>query len=231
MIPAAAVLVAAGRGRRMGGEPKQLRPLAGHAIVCWAARPLIQSLAGPLVVVLPEESMEEGAMLLERAFPGSGARVRVVPGGARRRDSVLAGLVAVGEEAVTVLVHDAARPFASRALVERVAARAAAGRAVVPALPVADTLKEIDAERVVATMDRTRFVTAQTPQGFPRTLLLDAFAAGDDDATDCASLCERLGVPVHWVAGDPLNRKLTESDDWSWAERVIESGWVRWEDA
>jgi 2-C-methyl-D-erythritol 4-phosphate cytidylyltransferase/2-C-methyl-D-erythritol 2,4-cyclodiphosphate synthase len=215
----------------MGGPPKQLRPLAGHPVVCWAARPLLQALAGPLVVVLPEESVEQGAEILGAAFPGSGARLRVVPGGARRRDSVLAGLMALGDDAPTVLVHDAARPFASATLVERVGSRAAAGRAVVPALPVADTLKEIDAERVVATRDRTRFVTAQTPQGFPRALLLDAFGATDEDATDCASLCERLGAPVTWVAGEPLNRKLTEAEDWDWAGRVIASGWVRWEDA
>jgi 2-C-methyl-D-erythritol 4-phosphate cytidylyltransferase len=128
-----------------------------------------------------------------------------------------------------MLVHDAARPFASRGLVERVASRAAAGRAVVPGLAVQDTLKEIDGERVVATHDRSRFIAAQTPQGFPRSLLREALAATGGDATDCAALCERLGAPVSWVAGEPLNRKITDADDWSWAERVIESGWIRWE--
>ncbi len=228
MISVAAVLVAAGRGSRMGGEPKQLRRLAGRPVVCWAARPLLDALGGPLVVVLPEDAVEEGAALLAAELPSANARLRVVPGGARRRDSVRAGVEAVGVDAVTVLVHDAARPFATRGLVERVAARAAAGRAVVPALPVGDTLKEVDGERVVATRDRSGFVLAQTPQGFPRALLLEALGATDDDATDCAALCERLGAPVHWVPGEPLNRKLTDGDDWAWAERVIDSGWVRW---
>jgi 2-C-methyl-D-erythritol 4-phosphate cytidylyltransferase/2-C-methyl-D-erythritol 2,4-cyclodiphosphate synthase len=214
----------------MGGEPKQIRHLEGRPMMCWAARPLLQGLSGPLIVVLPESALEEGAALLAEHFPEASARVRVTAGGARRSDSVRAGLEAAGDGPSTVLVHDAARPFASRGLVERVATRAAAGRAVVPALPVRDTLKEIDGERVVATRDRSRYVAAQTPQGFPRALLLDAFAAaGDDEATDCAALCERFGAPVHWVLGEPLNRKLTDADDWLWAERVIESGWVRWE--
>ena len=213
----------------MGGEPKQLRLLAGRPVVCWAVRPLLEVLTGPVVVVLPPELAQEGGELLRDQFPAQAARIRIAPGGARRRDSVLAGLSAAGELG-TVLVHDAARPFASPGLVERVASRAAAGGAVVPGIAIRDTLKEIDGERVVATHDRARFVGAQTPQGFPRTLLLDAFAAaGEEDATDCAALCERLGTPVQWVPGEPLNRKLTDADDWEWAERVIECGWVRWE--
>jgi len=216
----------------MGGEPKQLRPLAGRPVVCWAARPLLAALAGPIVVVVPTETVDEAAALLEAAFPGEGPRIVIVGGGERRRDSVEAGLAAAGDAHPTILVHDAARPFASRDLVERVGVRAASGRAVLPAMPVADTLKEVDGERILATHDRTRYVTAQTPQGFPRALLRDAIAqAGDDDATDCAVLCERIGTPVQWVPGEPHNRKLTDAADWEWAERMIDGGWIRWDAA
>lgn len=235
MIAAAAVLVAGGRGRRMGGEPKQLRLLGGRPTMCWAAKPLLEVLTGPLVVVLPEESLAEGEALLRGYLGAAAGRLRVTGGGARRRDSVRAGLDALDERPAaeaTVLVHDAVRPFASRALAQRVATRAARGRAVVPAVPLADTLKEVEGRRVVATRDRDRFVAAQTPQAFPRMLLVEAMAAASDaDASDCAALCERIGAPVEWVPGEPLNRKLTEPEDWDWAERVLDAGWVRWEDA
>jgi 2-C-methyl-D-erythritol 4-phosphate cytidylyltransferase/2-C-methyl-D-erythritol 2,4-cyclodiphosphate synthase len=128
-----------------------------------------------------------------------------------------------------VLVHDASRPFASRGLCERIARRAAAGRAILPALPIHDTLKEVAGERVVGTRDRTRFVAAQTPQGFPQTILSRAHQeAGPEEATDDAELCERLGYAVSWLPGEALNRKLTEPADWAWAERTIADGGVRW---
>jgi len=215
----------------MGGEPKQLRLLGGRPTVCWAARTLLSALAGPTVVVLPADRLEEGEALLAGHLGDLGGRIGVVAGGETRRDSVRAGLEAL-EDAETVLVHDAARPFASPALVERVGARAVGGRAVVPALPVVDTLKEVDGERVVRTVDRTRYVAAQTPQGFPRALLGRAHdETTGDGATDDASLCERIGAPVTWIEGEEINRKLTAPGDWSWAERILEEGWIRWSEA
>lgn len=212
----------------MGGEPKQFRPLGGAPLVCWGARTLLEALAGPVVVALPEDALERGEMALRARLPDAGERLRVVPGGARRRDSVRAGLDALPVTARTVLIHDAARPFASRGLVERVARRAAAGRAVVPALPVRDTLKEIDGPRVLRTVDRERMVAAQTPQGFPLAGLRDAHAASDEDATDDAALCERLGLAVEWIEGEALNRKITDPEDWAWAEGILGAGAVRW---
>ena len=222
-------MVAGGRGTRLGGEIKQFRALGGRPVVCWAASSLLSALAGPVVVVLPDDGLEEGEALL-RAYLGEGAdRLRVTAGGERRQDSVRAGLAALAEER-TVLVHDAVRPFASAALVERVGRHAAAGRAVVPALRPADTLKRVDDDRVVETVDRGRLIAAQTPQGFPLALLRDAHAAwnGPEEATDDAAVCERFGAPVSWVPGEALNRKLTDAEDWWWAERVVEAGRVRW---
>jgi 2-C-methyl-D-erythritol 4-phosphate cytidylyltransferase len=235
LIPAGAVVVAAGRGRRMGGERKQLRPLDGRPTLCWAMRPLLEALAGPLVLVVSAEATAEAETLAHHHFGPTADRVRVVAGGERRQDSVRAGLTvlaALPGRVQTVLVHDGVRPFASRGLAERVGRRAAGGRAVIPALAVAETLKAIDGERVVTTHDRSRYVVAQTPQGFPLDLLARAIeATGADDATDCAALCERIGAPVHWIPGEPLNRKLTDPEDWAWAEGAIAAGWIRWEGA
>lgn len=212
----------------MGGEPKQFRLLDGRPAVCWAARALLEALAGPVVVVLPARYAREGEGLLCGHLLEAAARVRVTAGGARRQDSVRKGLDALAE-AATVLVHDAARPFATAGLVARVARRAVAGRAVLPAIPIHDTLKEIDGPRIVRTHDRRRFVTAQTPQGFPVEILRRAHdEAGEDEATDDARLCEAAGIPVVWIPGERMNRKLTDADDWAWAEEAVTAGRLRW---
>ena len=225
------MVVAGGRGERLGGEPKQFRPLGGIPVVCWAVRPLLLALSGDLVVVLPGDALNEGRDLLAAHLDGSAGRVRVVPGGARRQDSVRAGLAALGGTEGAVIVHDGARPFASAGLVERVGEEAAAGRVVVPALPAADTMKRVDGARVVETIDRRTVVAVQTPQGFPRVALEAAHRGWpeEDEATDDAAMCERAGTAVHCVPGEALNRKLTGPEDWWWAERVLESGRVRWE--
>lgn len=213
----------------MGGEPKQFRLLDGRPTVCWAARALLEALAGPVIVVLPEESAHEGEGLLRGHLQEAADRIRITAGGTRRQDSVKRGLDALAG-AATVLVHDAARPFATAGLVERVARRAAAGRAVVPAVPIHDTLKEIDGPRIIRTHDRHRFVAAQTPQGFPIELLFRAHdEAGEGEATDDACLCEAAGIPVVWIPGERMNRKLTDSDDWAWAEEAVAAGRLRWQ--
>lgn len=222
--------MAAGRGERLGGEPKQFRQLGGRPVVCWTARALLTSLSGPVVVVLPPSMLDEGEALLATHLPESPERLCFAAGGARRQDSVRAGLKALPGEGA-VLVHDAVRPFASRGLVERVAREAAAGRIVVPAVATSDTLKRVAGDRVVETIDRRRLVAVQTPQGFPLALLRAAHAAWqeDEEATDDAAVCERHGAPVAWLPGEALNRKLTGAEDWWWAERVVESGRFRWE--
>ena len=224
------MVVAAGRGERLGGAPKQFRPLGGIPVVCWAVRALLEGLSGEIVVVLPDSALEEGAGLLAAHLEGSAGRVRVAAGGARRQDSVRAGLVALEGAEGAVVVHDGARPFASAGLVERVASHAAAGKAVVPALPTADTIKRVDGERVVETIERRATVAVQTPQGFPIAILDAAHAAwpNDEEASDDAAMCERMGAPVEWLPGEALNRKLTAAEDWWWAERVVEAGRVRW---
>lgn len=228
------MVVAGGRGARLGGETKQFRSLGGHPVACWAARALLSSLSGVVVVVLPGEELDGGEDRVRAHLTEDSARLRFAAGGARRQDSVRAGLDALaGEPPAAVVVHDAVRPFASAALVERVGAEAERGRSVVPAIPAADTLKRVDGDRVVETLDRSLVVAVQTPQGFPFELLRAAHAAWPetDEATDDAAVCERFGAPIAWVPGEPANRKLTDADDWWWAERLVESGRITWEGA
>jgi 2-C-methyl-D-erythritol 4-phosphate cytidylyltransferase/2-C-methyl-D-erythritol 2,4-cyclodiphosphate synthase len=212
------VVVAAGSGRRFGG-PKQFaalagRPLVAHAVV--AAR----SVAAGVVLVLPPDAAE-------RPTEGLGADV-VVAGGASRSESVRRGLAAVPPAVDVVLVHDGARPLATASLFRRVlsAVTGADGGtgadAVVPALVVADTVKEVEGDRVVGTLDRTRLVTAQTPQGFRRAALEAAHEAAGD-ATDDAALVESAGGTVRTVAGEPENRKITTPEDLRAVQSTMQS--------
>ena len=156
-------------------------------------------------------------------------RVRVRRcGGDSRSESVLAGLAALlseGHDPQTwVLVHDAARPFVSQPTVDRVVTEVRAGRGAIPALPVVDTLKEVDADgRITRTVDRARLWRAQTPQGFPRDMIAAAHARGladGVDATDDAALCERLGHQVIVVPGSERAMKVTTEADFARAESL-----------
>ena len=137
----------------------------------------------------------------------------MVAGGDTRSDSVRAGLRAVPEDAEVVVVHDAARPLATRALFDAVIAAVRAGAdAAVPGIPVSDTLKRVEGERVVDTVDRELLVAVQTPQAF-RASVLRAAHAQRGDATDDAALVEAVGGQVVVVPGDPRNLKITTPDD------------------
>ena len=176
-----------------------------------------------VVVAAPEESVDSvAAMLSEQDFP---ADVLVVTGGDTRQDSVARALLTLPEDVDVVLVHDAARALAPEELVSAVVAAVRAGhRAVVPGLPVVDTVKEVDgASDVVRTVDRTPLRAIQTPQGFQRAVLQQAHAASDPDdaATDDAGLVERIGVPVHVIPGHEEAFKVTRPFDIVMAEAVL----------
>ena len=162
--------------------------------------------AGVVVVVPAGDAAAEGA----------------VAGGGSRSASVRAGLAVVPDDATIVCVHDAARPLASPAVYERVIAAVAAGAdAAVPGLPVADTIKIVEADgTVVATPDRSTLVAVQTPQAFRASVLRAAHAAGGE-ATDDAALIEQAGGTVVVVEGDYLNRKITLPGDLEWARREM----------
>ena len=218
-------IVAAGGSGVRAGTAKQWVVLGGESVLRRAARSLAACpVLDELVVVVPPG--EEGRAAEELA--GLGKPARAVAGGAARADSVRNGLAAATGSAI-VLVHDAARPFASAELVSRVAEAAARDGAALAAVPVTDTVKRATPggePRVAETLDRTTLWLAQTPQGFRRDLLLRAYeAAGGaaSAATDECSLVERLGVPVTLVAGEPGNYKLTGPADLERARAALEA--------
>jgi len=221
----AAVVVAAGRGVRAGGNmPKQYRPIRGapvirHALSVFVDHPEIE-------FVQPVIHRDDAATFAEAT---AGLKLRAaVFGGATRQISVRSGLEAIEKEQPRlVLVHDAARPFASPALISRAIA-AGAGGAAIPGLALTDTIKEIDADgHVVDTLDRGRLRAVQTPQAFVYDQLLAAhrraFIAGRDDFTDDAALAEWAGIAVTVFAGEAGNMKLTTEEDFA---RVIAADWA-----
>lgn len=216
-----AVLVpAAGLGVRLGpGAPKALRALAGEPLLVHAVRRVAAAPSVAMIVVAapPAERAAVAALL------ASIAPVTVVPGGATRQESVAAALAAVPDSVEIVLVHDAARALAPPSLVERVAGEVRAGhQAVVPALPVVDTVKQVAADdTVVGTIDRSALRAVQTPQGFRRAALAAAHAVAVDSLTDDAGLVETLGVRVVCVPGSEHAFKITRPLDLAIAELLL----------
>ncbi len=230
MIPVArtyVILVAAGAGVRSGlTGGKQLAPLAGRPLFLWAAAAFQESpeVDGIVVVAASKKIVEFRRALSE---DGVTKLENVVAGGARRQDSVAAGLKALPPEAETVLVHDGARPLVTAALVGQVLAALPGYDGVVPAVPVTDTIKEADQDRVVVrTADRSRLWAVQTPQAFVRKVLEEAIASAERDGfegTDDASLVERMGGRVRIVDGPPDNFKVTHLHDVAMAEAVLKA--------
>ncbi|MEV1292220.1 2-C-methyl-D-erythritol 4-phosphate cytidylyltransferase [Pseudonocardia sp. NPDC049635] len=217
--PVVTVLPAAGSGARLGaGMPKAFVEIGGVPMLVRAVDGVLASgVVDHVVVVVPVELVRDAAGLLP------GRPVTVVPGGADRTASVAAGLAATGPEAEVVLVHDAARPLTPAGVVRRVVGAVRAGAAaVIPVLPVTDTVKTVDEAGIVtATVDRSTLRAVQTPQGFRGRELRLAYARGPDPVTDDAGLIEALGAPVATVAGDPLAFKVTTVWDLRIAELLL----------
>lgn len=216
----ACIVVAAGRGERLGeGRPKAFVDIGGRPLVWHALRAASAAARVTHVVVVAPDGMED-----DPALAGAAA---VVPGGSTRQHSVANGLAALPADTEAVLVHDAARCLAPPELFDAVAADVLAGHnAVIPGLPVVDTLKVVDAAGLVtATPDRAALRAVQTPQGFGRGVLERAHAAaverGDVDAPDDGVLVERLGLPVHVVAGHADAFKVTRPQDLLLASAVL----------
>ena len=223
MAKVVAIVVAGGAGKRMGGEtPKQFLPLCGRPIL---ERTICALAASPRI---------DGILLaLPRGTPGDVAAaylalpkvLRAVDGGAERQDSVRNALSAVPEDAEVILVHDAVRPFVSRDLVDRCVALAREHGAVVPVVPVRETVKEWNSKgKTLSTVDRSLLFRAQTPQAFRARILRDAYAkaeAAGRRGTDDASLVEAAGLPVTPVPGDEANLKITIPEEFRMAEGML----------
>jgi 2-C-methyl-D-erythritol 4-phosphate cytidylyltransferase len=218
------VIVAAGASTRAGGgELKQLRWLAGkpmllHSLHTFMARADVVS----VVCVLPARYAGDPPPWI---FQCDVDRLMIAPGGKTRTESVANGLDDLPDEARIVLVHDAARPLVDDTTIDRVVQRVRLGDCAIAALPVIDTLKEVDeTNHIVRTVDRARLWRAQTPQGFPREVIVRAHreaAAARLTATDDAALCERLGIPVAVVPGSEGALKITTEEDFARAEALV----------
>ncbi|MXY15929.1 MAG: 2-C-methyl-D-erythritol 4-phosphate cytidylyltransferase, partial [Acidobacteria bacterium] len=223
-----AIIAAGGRGARLGGPiHKQLRIIGGRTLLERSVAPFDASeRIGEIVLVLPPELLASPPDLIRRIR----TPVRLVAGGARRQDSVAAGLAAVAPASEIVVIHDAARPFCTPDLIDRTIAAAVESGAATAALPAFDTVKEgrvAEGVAVVgATLPRESIYLVQTPQAFRVDLLRDAVerASGGAEATDETTLLERAGHPVRLVQGDVRNFKVTSADDLALAGRIAAAG-------
>jgi 2-C-methyl-D-erythritol 4-phosphate cytidylyltransferase / 2-C-methyl-D-erythritol 2,4-cyclodiphosphate synthase len=236
-VVADAIVVAAGASSRMGGVDKLDHEVAGlpllaHAVGAIAAAPEVRR----IVIVTTGDRVER---IRSAAWLPSSV-VSVVAGGARRQESVAAGLDALerlgddkgsGDGAVerpgdpVVLVHDGARPLVDPGLVSRIASAAAIDGAAIPVVPLAETLKRVDGARILGTVERAGLATAQTPQGVRRSILRDAFrrypADGPETWTDEAALLEACRIAVHAIPGDPSNLKVTLPGDLARVDAIL----------
>jgi len=209
-----AILAAAGRGDRLGlDRPKAFAPLNDRPLIAESLERLDGSawIEG-IVVAAPPEWEEPSILVTEEVAAGKVAAT--VTGGETRSESVRAALAEVPEDATVILVHDAARPLVTDALIERLVTALADGwDGVVPALPVSDAVKRVEGEAVVESVDRDALVTVQTPQAFVASVLRQALEGDVSNAPDCASLVQARGGRVRVVEGDPKLVKITTPAD------------------
>ncbi len=216
----AAILLAAGRGERLGGDvPKCFVELEGRPLLAHAVDAATACAAVELVVVVAPQGFG-GRAGPHVAHLGEGAVVIV--GGSTRQESVAAGLAKIDESSFdSILVHDVARPLATTALFDAVLLGLADADGVVPAVPVSDTIKRVRGGVVAETLPREALVAVQTPQAFRATALRHAHG-GDPEATDDAALVEALGGRVVVVAAPRWNLKITEPEDLIVAEALLQ---------
>jgi 2-C-methyl-D-erythritol 4-phosphate cytidylyltransferase/2-C-methyl-D-erythritol 2,4-cyclodiphosphate synthase len=225
-VPAtvAVIVVAAGSGTRLGkSEPKAFVEVGGRSILERSLDTVFSMSKPAQVVVVAPAAMLDRAREIATAAAGAAARyLSVVAGGDTRQQSVAAGIAELGADVEVVLVHDSARAFTPVEQFESVlAAVLATNGGVIPALPLADTIKQVDWTGLVeSTLDRSALVAVQTPQGFPRAALVAAYAIATEDRTDDAAVFSAAGHPVSVVDGDPLAFKITTPWDLRRAESL-----------
>jgi 2-C-methyl-D-erythritol 4-phosphate cytidylyltransferase len=217
-----AVLAAAGSGERLAADrPKAFVRLGDRPLLAESLERLDRSEWIDEIVVAAPPGWEEPAILLAEEL-GCSKVSACVTGGDTRGESVRLALAEVPQQAAVVVVHDAARPLVDDAVLERVLAALNEGwDGAVPALPVSDTVKRVDGDRVVETLDRSRLRVVQTPQAFVDSILREAYAGDVAAASDCASLVEARGGRVKVVPGDPRLLKITDDADLGRVEALL----------
>ena len=212
----------------MGGTtPKQFIEMEGKSVLTHTVEKFsgMGNFFGRIAIVVPPESVETCRMEFSRYGFEHSEHLLFVAGGSQRQDSVYRGLLSLGQDIETVVIHDGVRPFVSDGLIKKLALLARKVGAAIPAIPLKDTLKEVDGEgRVLRTLPREGLYLVQTPQCFRREVIWDAHRKAARDkhqATDDASLVENCGYPVMIVPGEPCNIKLTTVEDLTWAKMFL----------
>lgn len=228
MPTTAIIVVAGGSGTRLGATaPKAFVGIDEHSVLRHALERVFAAQAAQVIVVAPADHEGDAETELLAAAGDRRDLGRVVTGGETRQQSVAAGLAALWGDITTVLVHDAARALTPATQIDEVARAVTADAGVIPALPVIDTIKRVDAVDVVAAVDRSELAAAQTPQGFPRALLEAAYAAASESGveyTDDAALFAAAGHPVRHIAGSELAFKITRPGDLARARQLLDAG-------
>lgn len=215
------IITSAGKGRRMGDVEKQFLPLNGIPLFIYSLRTFASiDEIEKIILVLPERKQVYGEHLI--AEFDINREITIVPGGNERQDSVYSGLKEV--ESDIVLVHDGVRPFVSSNLIRRIIEEVERYGAVIPGTPISDTIKRVEKNQIIATLNRDEIFAVQTPQGFEREIIQEAYEVAYQDgfyATDDSMLVERLGIGVRMIQGDPLNIKITRKEDFYLAEGIV----------
>jgi 2-C-methyl-D-erythritol 4-phosphate cytidylyltransferase/2-C-methyl-D-erythritol 2,4-cyclodiphosphate synthase len=223
MSEIAVILVAAGDGSRLqAGIPKALVKISEKTLLEHALENILEINGLIQVVVASHEDRVEEFATIAKAFAGERVELSFTPGGLSRQGSIANALKEVSPQAKVVLIHDAARCFTPTSVFERVAnAVIETGSAVIPVLPVVDTIKSVNQDVVLGTVDRNELRIAQTPQGFSREQIVSGYAKATDDYTDDASLLQAQGVLVTSVIGDAMAFKITVQADLEYAELLL----------
>lgn len=222
-----AIIVAAGKGSRMGlGHNKVLAKVCGKTVIEWTLDNFINSgLVDRIVLVISPDDKEQMAEV-SRQYRER-IDITLVEGGKERQDSVYNGLISLGNSVGTVLIHDGARPFVDKSIIERSIANARLYGAACAGMPVKDTIKIVDQENIITSTPERRFIwSAQTPQAFKREIILDAYKRAYEkgiNATDDASIAEASGYKVVMFEGSYYNIKLTSPEDMLLAELFIKN--------
>jgi len=209
------IIVAGGKGERMGGVYKQFSTVAGKEVLFYPIERFFYYGVERIVLVLPEEKLSTGKELVAEF----GSKIHVVSGGKKRQDSVYNGFKETSAD--VVLIHDAVRPFIEVDLIEKIVEGVKKFGICAPGLPVRDTLKIYKEDEILWTRDRSNLLQVQTPQGFKREILAHIVSLFPRyNFTDELAFAEKLNYEVHWVKGDPFNIKITYPSDMKLAEAI-----------
>ena len=219
-----AIVVAAGKGKRMGVPDKPFLLLKKKPLLTYPLFALENSSFVDEVVLVVEKNKISKAKELIKKYHISKVK-EVIAGGKTRQGSVASGLRKINSFSNFVLIHDGARPFLTRELIKRVVLGAKRYKAAVPGLPLSDTIKKVEnSSFIISTLNRKSLWTVQTPQVFKAEIIQKAYFQAEKDhfwGTDSASLVERIGIPVKIIKGDSYNIKITTKDDFLLAETIL----------